>query len=74
MGALGCPHAFEIGLVDFRRGLLGQRPVKLVNKGSLSGFGLSDAFQANAAASAKLEPDFDHLNAGKLVKQLPWGQ
>ena len=40
MGALGCPHAFEIGLVDFRRGLLGQRPVKLVNKGSLSGFGL----------------------------------
>ena len=28
---------------------------------------------ANAAASAKLEPDFHHLNACKLVKQLPWG-
>jgi hypothetical protein len=26
-----------------------------VNKGGLSGFGLSDAFQADAAASAKLE-------------------
>jgi len=46
----------------------------LVNKGGLSGFGLSDAFQADAAASAKLEPDFHHLNAGKLVEQLPWGQ
>jgi hypothetical protein len=27
-----------------------------------------------AAAGAKLEPDFDHLIAGKLIEQLPWGQ
>ena len=45
-----------------------------MNKGGLSGFGLSDAFQADAAASAKLEPDFHHLNAGKLIEQLPWRQ
>lgn len=63
-----------MGLVDFGWGLLGQGPVKLVDKGGLSGFGLGDAFQANAAASAKLKPDFHHLDAGKLVEQLPWGQ
>jgi hypothetical protein len=40
-----------VGLVDFGWGLLGQGPVKLVDKGGLSGFGLGDAFQANAAAS-----------------------
>ena len=45
-----------------------------MDEGGLSGFGLSDAFQADAAPSAKLEPDFHHLNAGKLIEQLPWGQ
>ena len=32
-------------------------------KAGLIGFGLGDAFQANAAASAKLKPDFHHLDA-----------
>jgi hypothetical protein len=48
--------------------------VKLVDEGGLSSFVLSDAYQADAAASAKLKPDFHHLNAGKLVEQLPWSQ
>jgi hypothetical protein len=42
-----------------------------MDEGGLSGFGLSDGFQADAAPSAKLEPDFHHLNAGKLIEQLP---
>jgi hypothetical protein len=58
----------------FSAAVAGQRPVKLVDKGSLSSFGLSNAFQADAAASAKLKPDFHHLNAGKLVEQLPRSQ
>ena len=45
-----------------------------MDEGGLGGFGLSDAFQADAAPSAKLEPDFHHLKAGKLVEQLPWRQ
>jgi Polysaccharide deacetylase len=42
--------------------LLGQRPVKLVNKGCLSGFRLSDAFQAYAAAK--------EVMIGMLCKEL----
>ena len=36
-------------------------------------FGLSDAFQAVAAAGAQLEPEFDRPDAGKLVEQLTLG-
>ena len=46
--------------------MLGQGPVKLVDKGGLSGFGLGDAFQANAAASAKLKPDFHWSSPEKV--------
>jgi len=45
-----------------------------MDKGGLGGSGLGDPFQADAAAGWRLEPDFDHLDAAKLVKQLPWGQ
>ena len=58
----------------FWAGLLRQGPIELVDEGGLRSFGLGDAFQADAAASAKLEPDFHHLDAGKLIEQLPWGQ
>jgi hypothetical protein len=45
-----------------------------MDEGGLGGFGLSDALQADAAPGAKLEPTFHHLNAGKLIEQLPWAQ
>ena len=45
-----------------------------MNECGLRSFGLSNAFQADAATGAELEPDFHYLDAGKLVEQLPWGQ
>ena len=45
-----------------------------MDKGGLGSFGLSNPFQADAATGSQLEPDFDHLDAPKLVKQLPRGQ
>ena len=45
-----------------------------MDKGGLGSFGLSNPFQADAPAGSQLEPDFDHLDAPKLVKQLPRGQ
>jgi hypothetical protein len=44
-----------------------------MDKGGLGSFGLSNPFQADAATGSQLEPDFDHLDAPKLVKQLPRG-
>ena len=44
-----------------------------MDKGGLGSFGLSNPFQADAAAGSQLEPDFDHLDGPKLVKQLPRG-
>ena len=45
-----------------------------MHKGSLGSFWLGDALQADAAAGAQFEPNFHHLDAAKLVKQLPWRQ
>jgi hypothetical protein len=70
----GCPHILKVCRVNFRGRLLRQRPVELMDKGCLGCFGLSDPFQADAAAGSQLEPDFDQLDPTKLVKQLPWGQ
>ena len=45
-----------------------------MNKSGLSSFGLSHPFQADAAAGAQFEPDFDQLDAGELVKQLTFAR
>jgi hypothetical protein len=38
-----------------------------MNEGGLGSFGLGNPLQADATAGTQLEPDFDHLNAAKLV-------
>jgi hypothetical protein len=53
--------------------LLRQRPVELMDNGGPASFGLCNPFQADAAAGSQLEPDFDHVDALQLVKQLPRG-
>ena len=45
-----------------------------MNKSGLSSFGLSHPFQADAAGRRAIEPDFDQLDAGELVKQLTFAR
>jgi hypothetical protein len=60
--------------VDFRRGLLGQRPPEVVEDEELFLLWLGDAGQADLAALTQVEPNFDHQDLLEAVQHLRRGE